>query len=332
MTSSSSSSTPIFRSTTAPVCRTARRRDHGAHRGGRCGGLRWAYPRRVAEIRVGISGWRYGGWRGTFYPESLVQRRELAYAAEHFSTIEINGSFYSLQRPRSYAAWHDETPDDFVFAVKGGRYITHMKRLVDAETPLANFFASGPLALGPKFGPVLWQLPATTRFDAEVLRAFFELLPRTTGDAARLARRHDAKLPDDRALTTAPTDLRLRHALEPRHASFGEPAALEIMRRYDVGLVVSDAGDRWPRFDVTTADMVYVRLHGAEDLYTSGYSPATLDHWADRVTRWSADGLDVYVYFDNDAKVHAPYDALALMQRLGLGRRRSPVSTQTRPA
>jgi uncharacterized protein YecE (DUF72 family) len=272
----------------------------------------------VAEIRVGLSGWRYAGWRGDFYPAGLAQRKELAYAADRFSTIEVNGSFYSLQRPSSYAAWRDETPDDFVFALKGGRFITHMKRLRDVEVPMANFFASGPLALGAKLGPVLWQLPARSRFNADVLDGFLSGLPRTTDAAAELAARHDAKVSDDRALAVATTHERLRHALEPRHDSFGTPAALDLLRRHDVGLVVSDAGDKWPRFEQVTADLVYIRLHGAEELYTSGYGPQALDEWAERISRWFAEGLDVFVYFDNDAKVHAPYDALALMERLGL--------------
>jgi uncharacterized protein YecE (DUF72 family) len=272
----------------------------------------------VADIRIGLSGWRYAGWRGDFYPKGLVQRKELAYAAERFSTIEVNGSFYSLQRPASYATWRDETPDDFVFALKGGRFITHMKRLRDVDGAMANFFASGPLALGDKLGPVLWQLPARTRFDADVLDAFLERLPRTSGEAADLARRHDAKLPADRALTTAMTQVRLRHAIEPRDLSFADPAAIDLLRRHDVGLVVSDAGDKWPRFEEVTSDLVYVRLHGAEELYTSGYGPQALDEWAARISSWAGQGLDVLVYFDNDAKVHAPYDALALMDRLGL--------------
>ncbi len=272
----------------------------------------------MAQIRIGISGWRYAGWRGDFYPKGLVQRTELAYAADRFSTIEINGSFYSLQRPASYQAWHDQTPADFVFALKGGRYITHMLRLVEVEAPLANFFASGPLALGAKLGPVLWQLPATSRFDAGLLGAFLELLPATTGDAARLGRRHDAKLPGDRAMTSASVQQPVRHALEPRHSSFANPQAVEMLRRHGVGLVVSDAGERWPRFENVTSDFVYIRLHGAEELYTSGYTPAALDQWADKISGWAGAGLDVYVYFDNDVKVHAPYDALALMQRLGL--------------
>jgi uncharacterized protein YecE (DUF72 family) len=277
----------------------------------------------VADIRIGLSGWRYAGWRGDFYPEGLVQRKELAYAAERFSTIEVNGSFYSLQRPASYATWRDETPDDFVFALKGGRFITHMKRLRDVDGAMANFFASGPLALGDKLGPVLWQLPARTRFDADVLDAFLERLPRTSGEAADLARHHDAKLPADRALTTALTQVRLRHAIEPRDLSFADPAAIDLLRRHDVGLVVSDAGDKWPRFEEVTSDLVYVRLHGAEELYTSGYGPQALDEWAARISSWAGQGLDVLVYFDNDAKVHAPYDALALMDRLGL---RSPLA------
>jgi uncharacterized protein YecE (DUF72 family) len=272
----------------------------------------------VADIRIGLSGWRYAGWRGDFYPKGLVQRKELAYAAERFSTIEVNGSFYSLQRPASYATWRDETPDDFVFALKGGRFITHMKRLRDVDGAMANFFASGPLALGDKLGPVLWQLPARTRFDADVLDAFLERLPRTSGEAADLARHHDAKLPADRALTTALTQVRLRHAIEPRDLSFADPAAIDLLRRHDVGLVVSDAGDKWPRFEEVTSDLVYVRLHGAEELYTSGYRPQALDEWAARISSWAGQGLDVLVYFDNDAKVHAPYDAIALMDRLGL--------------
>jgi uncharacterized protein YecE (DUF72 family) len=142
--------------------------------------------------RVGISGWRYAGWRGDFYPVGLAQRRELEYAAQRLTSIEINGSFYSLQRPTSYAAWRAATPEDFVFAVKGGRFISHLKRLVDVETPLANFFASGVLALGPKLGPILWQLPENLRFDADVLDAFFTLLPASTGQAARLAEQHDS--------------------------------------------------------------------------------------------------------------------------------------------
>jgi uncharacterized protein YecE (DUF72 family) len=272
----------------------------------------------VTQVRIGISGWRYAGWRGDFYPKGLVQRAELAYAAERLTSIEINGSFYALQRPTSYAAWREDVPDDFVFSLKGGRFITHLKRLVDTDIALANFFASGPLALGAKLGPVLWQLPATSRFDADVLAAFCERLPTSTAEAAGLARRHDEKVPDDRAMTTVLTEQPLRHALEPRHPSFADPAAAALLKHYGVSLVVSDAGEKWPRFETVTSDFMYVRLHGAEALYSSGYTDAALDDWAGRISRWTADGLDVYVYFDNDMKVRAPYDALALSQRLGL--------------
>jgi uncharacterized protein YecE (DUF72 family) len=272
----------------------------------------------MGQIRVGISGWTYAGWRGDFYPQGLPQKRELAYAAERMDSIEINGSFYSLQRPSSYAAWRDQSPDDFVFAVKGGRYITHMKRLRDVEAPLANFFASGVLALGPKLGPVLWQLPERLTFDPDVLAAFFEQLPRTVGEAAALARRHDDKLAEDRTFTRAPqgqADRRVRHALEFRHQSFCTDEAFALLRKYDVACVVADTAGRWPLAEQVTSDLVYVRLHGDQELYASGYGDAALDAWAAKCRRWSEDA-DVVVYFDNDAKGYAPHDALRLKERV----------------
>jgi uncharacterized protein YecE (DUF72 family) len=170
----------------------------------------------VARIRIGLSGWRYREWRGVFYPEGLVQKRELAYAAEHFPSIEINGSFYSLQRPESYLRWYAETPADFLFAVKGGRFITHMKKLRDIETPLANFFASGVLALGDKLGPILWQFPANLSFDGR-FHDFFQLLPRTLREGSRIAHGHDARL-NGRAHTRVTIDgpIRLRSKYEVR--------------------------------------------------------------------------------------------------------------------
>jgi uncharacterized protein YecE (DUF72 family) len=272
----------------------------------------------VGEIRVGISGWTYAGWRGDFSPKWLTQKHELAYAAERLDSIEINGSFYSLQRPTSYAAWRDQTPDDFVFAVKGGRFITHMKRLRDVEAPLANFFASGVLALGPKLGPVLWQLPERLTFDADVLAAFFAQLPRTVGQAAALARRHDDKLPDDRTMTRAPrgqADRRIRHALEFRHESFCSDEAFALLREHDVACVVADTAGRWPRAEQVTSDLVYVRLHGDQELYASGYGDAALDGWAQKCRDWSG-RADVAVYFDNDAKGFAPHDAVRLKERV----------------
>src|SRR5215213_7942378 len=149
---------------------------------------------RESQIRIGISGWNYKPWRGVFYPKGLVQRRELEYASRQLNSIEINGSFYSLQRPSSYETWYGATPDDFVFSVKGGRFITHMKKLKDIEKPLANFFASGLLKLKEKLGPILWQFPPGFAFNEQRFSDFFELLPRTTKDAAKLAKKHDARL------------------------------------------------------------------------------------------------------------------------------------------
>lgn len=268
-------------------------------------------------IRVGISGWRYAGWRGIFYPPGLVQRRELAYAAERLNSIEINGSFYALQRPDSYRLWRAETPEDFVFTVKGGRFITHLKKLAGVEAALGNFFASGVLALGPKLGPFLWQLPPTLGYDPARLTDFFALLPRTAGELAQFATRHDAKVPEDRALIKAEDDSQpIRHALEVRHESFRNPTFYELLRRHQVALVVADTAGKWPYLEESAAGFRYVRLHGDAELYASGYSDAALDRWADKIRGWTAAGQDVFVYFDNDIKVHAPYDAIHLLERL----------------
>ena len=265
-------------------------------------------------IRVGTSGWRYPAWRGVFYPRGLVQRRELEYLSARMNTAEINGSFYSLQRPERYRARCEQTPEGFVFAVKGGRYITHMKRLVGVETPLANFFASGVLALGPKLGPFLWQLPPNLAFDAERLAGFFALLPRDTREAAALAAGHDDKVKGDAYLEPGP--LRpLRHALEVRHPSFRSPDFVKLLRDNGIASVVSDSAGTWLTLEEDTADFVYVRLHGDEELYTSGYSHDALDAWAAKIRSWDG-SRDVYVYFDNDAKVKAPTNALSLAERL----------------
>lgn len=236
----------------------------------------------MAEYRIGISGWRYAPWRGTFYPKSLPQRRELEYASRQVNSIEINGSFYSLQRPSSYKLWHDETPEGFVFAVKCPRFITHLKRLKSVEIPLANFFASGVLRLGAKLGPMLWQLPPSFKFDPERLAAFFDLLPRSTAEAARIARRHDAHLKKSRAWLRTDEDRPLRHALEVRHNSFIVPEFVELLRRHEIALVVADTAGKWPFMEDVTADFIYIRLHGDEQLYVSGYTDEALDLWAKR--------------------------------------------------
>jgi uncharacterized protein YecE (DUF72 family) len=284
------------------------------------------------DIRIGVSGWTYRPWRGRFYPKDLPQKRELHYCAATFNSIEVNGSFYSLQRPSSYAAWAAATPDDFVFAIKGSRYITHMLKLTNVGVPLANFFASGPLLLGTKLGPILWQFPARFRYDRERLKAFFELLPRDMDEAARLARRHDHRL-DGRAHLEPVASGRIRHAVEIRHDSFRDPGFISLLRKHRIALVCADTVD-WPLLMDLTADFAYLRLHGSVELYNSRYSDAELDRWAARIGAWAngremLDGnfvakpakpkrRDVFCYFDNTDKLHAPGNAQDLMTRLGV--------------
>jgi uncharacterized protein YecE (DUF72 family) len=263
-------------------------------------------------IRIGTSGWLYPPWRGVFYPKGLPHRRELEYISRKVNSVEINGSFYSLQRPASYLKWAAETPDDFVFAVKGGRFITHMKRLKDVETPLANFFASGVLALGQKLGPVLWQFPGNFPFDADLFAGFFDLLPHSTRAAAELAQRHDERL-DGRSWTAIDSDQPVLHAIEVRHPSFTDPEFVKLLREQGIASVVADTAGKFPYFEYMTTDFAYVRLHGDVELYASGYSDEALDRWADKIRQWDT---ETYVYFDNDIKVKAPGDAIALRQRL----------------
>ncbi len=269
------------------------------------------------KVYVGISGWNYPRWRGVFYPKGLPQAQELAFASRAFDSIEINGSFYSLVRPERVARWHDEAPAHFVFSLKGSRYITHIKRLAGVETALANFFASGVLALEEKLGPILWQLPPTMAFDAGRLDAFFALLPRTTRGAAALARKHDDRL-NERAHTRTAADRPIRHVLEPRHPSFHDPAFAALARKWHIATCISDTAGRHPMFEELTANFVYVRLHGDTELYRSKYGEAALKRWAARVRAWRA-RYDVFVYFDNDAEVHAPFDARALRELVHRG-------------
>jgi uncharacterized protein YecE (DUF72 family) len=292
--------------------------------------------RRAAAGRtyIGISGWTYAGWRGVFYPEGLARKRELEYVGQQMDSVEINGSFYSLQRPTSYRAWYEQTPADFVFAVKGSRFITHMLKLRNAETALANFFASGVLRLADKLGPILWQFPERMRFDEEKFAHFLDILPKTHAQAAAIALGHDDRLLG-RAWTDAEHEGPIRHAFEIRHPGFLTQGFLDLLRAHDAALVFADTAGRWPYTEDLTASWVYVRLHGAEQLYASGYTDPQLDWWAARIREWRrgcaphdatcvlpptpdrAGGRDVYVYFDNDAKVHAPFDAIRLAERLG---------------
>lgn len=286
-------------------------------------------------IRIGISGWRYGPWRGVFYPANLAQRRELEFASRAFPTIEINGSFYSLQYPFSYEAWYRETPENFVFAVKGGRYITHMLRLKNFDTALANFFASGIFHLREKIGPFLWQFPPQFKYDEERFERFFSVLPRTLAGALSIARRRDARM-KGRCRLAIDCDRPLRHAVEIRHESFVTENFIAQLRRHNIALVVADTAGKWPFYEDVTADFVYVRLHGDKELYVSGYTDEALERWAGRISAWAQGteasdakcisakaaprrkARDVYCYFDNDVKVRAPVDAHTLMRKLGL--------------
>lgn len=283
-------------------------------------------------VRIGISGWTYPPWRGVFFPEKLSQKHELEFVASTFQTIEINGTFYSLQRPSSYQSWAERTPDDFMFSVKAPRYITHMRRLRDVETPLANFFASGILKLGAKLGPILWQLPPNFKYSAELIEDFLKLLPRTTKEAIELGKQHD-RMVEGRSFLETDRNRSLRHALEIRHASFVVPEFIATLRKHRVALVCADAVE-WPRLMDVTSDFAYCRLHGSKELYASGYSKRAIEEWAERVATWakggeSSDGdyasakkatrrtkRDVFVYFDNDAKVRAPRDAKRLQARM----------------
>lgn len=287
----------------------------------------------MPHIRLGISGWSYAGWRGAFYPDHLPHSQELHYASRRFNSIEINGSFYALQRPDTYRRWYEATPSDFRFALKGSRFITHHKKLRDVETPLANFFASGVLLLEEKLGPIVWQLAPGFVFEEERLAAFLDLLPRHTEGAARLAGKHDHRL-QGRSWTQTGTQRRLRYAIEVRHESFLVPAFARLASRYGIAIVCSHSAD-WPYTEELTADYVYLRLHGAPQTYASSYSDLALDTWAERIRAWQVGeqprdakritdhepprrGRDIYVYFDNDQQTHAPRDALRLAARLGL--------------
>jgi uncharacterized protein YecE (DUF72 family) len=279
------------------------------------------------EIRIGISGWRYTPWRGTFYPRDLVQKKELWFASRQVNSIEINGSFYATQSPKSYKAWYEATPDDFVFSVKGPQYITHIRRLADVELPLANFFGSGVLHLKEKLGPFLWQLPPSFRFDEELIEKFLALLPQDWNAATRLAKKADRLEPD---FPTGIANHPLHHAMEIRHHSFENPDFVALLRKYNIALVLADTAGKWPYMEDVTSDFMYLRLHGDEEIYKSGYDNATLHWWEDRIREWSHGGSpqptltvsedhpsrrrerDIFVYFDNDMKVKAPEDAKTL--------------------
>jgi uncharacterized protein YecE (DUF72 family) len=283
----------------------------------------------MGAIYIGISGWRYAPWRGVFYPEGLAQHRELEYASRQLPTIEINGSFYSLQRPESYAAWYGATPPGFVFSVKGNRFLTHVLRLRGIDAPLANVLAQGVFELREKLGPMLWQFPPNFKFDPERMEHFLSLLPHDTETALEMARHHEPRM-DGRASLTIDKKRKMRHAVEIRHDSFIDESFIAMLRKYNVALVVADTAGKWPYIEDVTADFMYLRLHGDKELYASGYSDEALARWAARIRAWTSGAQppdpqlisskaapkrasrDLYCYFDNDIKVHAPFDARRL--------------------
>ena len=259
-------------------------------------------------IRVGIGGWVFKPWRGAFYPDKLPQAQELSYASRHLTSIEINGTFYRTQKPASFRKWADETPDDFVFALKGPQFATNRRVLAEAGESIERFFASGVLELKSKLGPILWQMAPTKRFDPEDFAAFLALLPRT----------RDGKP--------------IRHVIEVRHESFLTPAFIELLRKFSVAVVLVESAKHPPIADVTS-DFVYLRLQGTSQKVKTGYPPAALDTWAKRARTWQAGGApddlptiagkpaakqarDVFVYMISGAKERAPAAAMALIERL----------------
>ena len=291
----------------------------------------------MGELRIGISGWTYEPWREVFYPKGLTQKRELEYASRKMNSIEINGTFYKLQSPESYRKWASEVPDDFVFAIKGSQYITHKRRLKEIRGPLANFFASGLLQFGTKLGPILWQFAPFFPYKADRFEKFLALLPKTTAAASELASENTIRNP--KHIWTEPVaDTKLKYAFEPRHPSFFCKEFVALLRKNNAALVFADSAGKWEYAEDITADHIYIRLHGSKELYASGYTDEELDRWAKRIKTWrkgseprdtkkiSKDKFhagterDIYVYFDNDIKVHAPFDAIHLAERLGIKR------------
>lgn len=290
--------------------------------------LQGRWHKTMTAIRVGISGWTYEPWRKIFYPSGLVQKRELEYASRKVNSIEINGTFYSMQRPKSYESWYTRTPDDFMFSLKGPKHITHERRLKDVATPVANFLASGLLCLKQKLGPILWQFPPTMPFNPDLFEEFMTMLPHDTLQAAEIAQGHSDWM-KDRCYLSAETSYPMRHAIEARHDSFKDPEFVALARKYHIAIVVGDTAGRWPLIEDLTADFVYIRLHGDETIYPDGYTDEALQFWAQRIFTWArgeqpddarvispvAPALkprDVFAYADDDTKTNAPRDAMKL--------------------
>jgi len=243
------------------------------------------------RIRAGIGGWVFPPWRGSFYPKDVKQADELAYASRQITAIEINGTFYRLQTPESYRRWHDATPADFVFSLKGSRFITHRSDLSTAAPFMERFFDSGMIELGPKLGPILWQFMPSLQFDEANVGAFLDALPKRLGNR------------------------KLRHVLEVRNESFTHPAFARLMEKHEAAIAwVEDP--KVPLFEAVTADFVYTRLRECRDAEPTGYSPEALTAIAKRFQAHAKAGHDCFVYFINGAKIRAPHAAMALIERL----------------
>lgn len=268
--------------------------------------------------RIGAAGWKKPLWRGQFYPPGLPQRRELEYVTDRLSSLELNATFHALPRPSTYLDWHAQTPEGFVFAVKGHKVVTHNHGLRKAAADVTDFLASGLLGLREKLGPVLWQLPPTLAFDRDTVEAFFTALPHSVYEAQQLIR-HTGVGEMDSVAADAP-DRPIRHAIEVRHPSFSTPDFVDQLHRHGVAAVVTNSSE-WPTLPASTADFVYVRLQGKAN--PEGYDDATLDGWAKRVKGWlsgenSADGTgrDVFAYFIDRDGTRPPFDAMRLRARL----------------
>jgi uncharacterized protein YecE (DUF72 family) len=291
----------------------------------------------MARVRFGISGWVYPPWRGAFYPRGVKQKDELRYAAEQVPIIEINSTFYSMQKAASFAKWREETPADFVFSVKGPKYITHVRRLQDVDVPLANFLASGIFNLHGKLGPILWQLPPHSKFDPERMASFLRILPRDTKQALEVARGHSDWM-KERALLEIDENRPMRHAIEIRNKTFADAAFVDLLREHNVALVFAESDSGWPMFYDVTADFIYMRLHGDGKPEEGGYGDAALERWAQRVRAWNRGDepgdtnrvsavkppgqqpRDVYGFFDGeDIKLRAPADARTLQRKVEAG-------------
>jgi uncharacterized protein YecE (DUF72 family) len=243
------------------------------------------------RIRIGIGGWTYPPWRGTFYPPDLPQKRELEYASSHLGAIEINATFYGRQSPKSWEKWRDTVTDEFQFAIKGSRFCVMRSNLCEGAEGIGNFFAQGFAALGPKLGPILWQFHPRRHFAPDDIAGFIDLLP------------------------AGLDGIRLRHAIEPRHDSFRDERFFALCRSRNIAIVLADS-DQYPCIEADTADFAYARLQCMNEDIPTGYSEEKLDEFVQRAERW-ADGRDAYIFMINGAKVRAPAAALALQERLG---------------